>query len=393
MNYSNFGRLLMLLLVFMIAFNFLFKYKKNDIEQFEDATGENYDVYKTIISTFNAILARNPNTTELFKYYKQMNSSEISTDKLKTILQNSDEYKRTEAIQNNLTSNKLVDSVNEQQVNSEIINLYTEIFNKSPNDIDINYFRQKYIELNLNKDDLTKYMLATPDYLKYADIVNEAEKELKASAAKGLSTGRSSAYGLTHIDKAAFPNVDIKDRVEVTDGKTTYIIERPNIFNFYNKDGENEQDLIDKSSRLIHTKIKDKPDSITETNIDEIQGIGSTTTAEANKNATACALLRNKSKTNYVQNRNLDELKYKCNTASRYTNADSFGKLIPTMEWSVPQERPPVCVGANYTANPLIDQSSLLGTLLEDSRDTSVGSILPRFTYTEEHTNKIINKV
>lgn len=387
MNYSNFGRLLLLLLVFMIAFNFLFKYKKSNIEQFEDSTGENYDVYKNIISTFNSVLARNPNTTELFKYYKEMNSTEISVDKLKTILQNSDEYKRTEAIQNNLTSNKLVDSVNEQQVNSEIIDLYTQIFNKSPNDIDINYFRQKYIELNLNKDDLTKYMLATPDYVKYADIVKEAEKELKASSAKAMSTN-----GLSHIDKSAFPNVDAKDSVKVTDGKTTYIIERPNIFNFYNKDGENEQDLIDKSSRLIHTKIKDKPDSITETNIVETQGTKGTT-SEADKNATACALLKKKTTTNYMQNRNLDELKYKCNSVSRYTNADSFGKLIPTMEWQIPQERPGICIGDFSRASPLTDQTALIGTLIEDSKNTSVGSLLPKFSYTEENVSKVINKV
>lgn len=379
MNYHNFGRLLLLILVSIIGFNLLFKYKKTNIEQFEDATGENYEVYRNIIATFNSILARNPNTSEIFKYYKQMNGAEIDSNKLKTILQNSDEYKRTEAIQNNLTSNKIVDSINEQQVNSEIIALYTEIFNKSPTDIDVTYFRQKYLELDLDKDDLKKYMLATPDYIKYASIIKEAEADLKASSTNELKP----------INKAAFPDVDKKDSVTVSDGKATYIIERPNIFNFYTADGEGEQDLIDRSSKLIHSNMVDKPDNITETNITEIQGED---ICKTDKETTSCTLLKKKSMSNHIQNRNLDELKYKCKNNSKYSNADTFGKLIPTMEWQVPQERAPICYGSSYSANPLNSQTALIGTLLGDSKDTQIGSIMPKFKYTEETSNSSCGK-
>jgi hypothetical protein len=60
--------------------------------------------------------------------------------------------------------------------------------------------------------------------------------------------------------------------------------------------------------------------------------------------------------------------------------------LRPEYAWSVPQERPPVCttLGQKPLIQPLMAPSSLLlGTPLEDAEDTQVGSIMPKFKYTE----------
>ena len=55
--------------------------------------------------------------------------------------------------------------------------------------------------------------------------------------------------------------------------------------------------------------------------------------------------------------------------------------------WKMPERRPPVCKmnsKKKCSVNPIEVQSSLLGTLLDDSKDTKVGSILPKFTYKEK---------
>ena len=59
--------------------------------------------------------------------------------------------------------------------------------------------------------------------------------------------------------------------------------------------------------------------------------------------------------------------------------------LDPNCAWSVPQRRPPVCTRSDDGCRvcPRRDQTSLLGTLLDDATRTKVGSILPRFLYQE----------
>jgi hypothetical protein len=171
------------------------------------------------------------------------------------------------------------------------------------------------------------------------------------------------------------------DDVRVTDGKASYVIERPNIFNFYS-DGENSQDMIDNASKLLSSGLTESTDSITADNINETQ---QDVCKKLNDNTTFCTMTKRKSMAKYEQQRNLEELKYKCKQ-TKYSNSDDSGKLFPEFKWMVPQERAPICYGADYSANPLIDQSSLIGTLIPDAKKTDVGSIMPKFTYNENAT-------
>lgn len=60
--------------------------------------------------------------------------------------------------------------------------------------------------------------------------------------------------------------------------------------------------------------------------------------------------------------------------------------LRPDLSWSVPQRPPPVCttLGQKPLVQPVMTNSPLLlGTSLEDSQDTEVGSIMPKFEYKE----------
>ena len=88
-----------------------------------------------------------------------------------------------------------------------------------------------------------------------------------------------------------------------------------------------------------------------------------------------------------VHDRNREELKNICErnkTFSQYHDEDMV--LIPGQEWSVPQKHPPSCYGRDSAYNPMIEQTALIGTLLNDAKDTQIGSIMPKFTY-KEHTN------
>lgn len=65
-----------------------------------------------------------------------------------------------------------------------------------------------------------------------------------------------------------------------------------------------------------------------------------------------------------------------------------FGEMVlrPEQAWTVPNKQVPVCttLGARPMVQPVMTNSKLLlGTSLEDSKDTQVGSIMPKFEYNE----------
>jgi hypothetical protein len=60
--------------------------------------------------------------------------------------------------------------------------------------------------------------------------------------------------------------------------------------------------------------------------------------------------------------------------------------LRPEFAWSVPQRRAPICttIGQKQLTQPVMESSKLLlGTPLDDAKDTQVGSIMPKFEYKE----------
>ncbi len=364
-NSTNIGRFLIVLLMIAIISNVVISnQKKETIETFEDSTGEKYDVYRKIINTFNTILSRNPNTSELFKYYKKVNEDKLDTNKLKVSLENTDEYKRTQKTQNNMINNEETTTINDQQLDDDIIKTYSQLFQQNPDDVTIKFYRKKYSdELSMDINKLKKYMMETPDYKKYEEIIKETNDEIKKEDQPAKTT-------VPKVKTAKIKPIESKG-VTLSDGKSSYVINRPNInvYNFTKDNGETEQDVIDKSRGLINNTTY-KTDSITKTNIDE-------------KQEDMCPKKKiSMAKNN--ENRNMNELKYKCNTNKRYSNADDFGKLMPEFKWTMPQANKGACYGAEYSANPLMSQSALIGTLLDDADNTSVGSILPKFSYKQE---------
>ncbi len=387
-NYIFIGRITILIILLIVAFNVIFS--KNHLEEtFEENTEDNFSIYRSVIKLFNEFLGRNPNTSELMQYYKKMKDDKLDEKKVGKVLANSDEYKRTEKIANNLTNNEAANSLNQQQIDTEVIDIYSGLFNKNPDDVTLKYFTKKYMELDYNKEELRKYMMNLPDYKIHNDLIKETNDELLKESNKSMSNlsideGTVPPTKKDKKNKQTSNSKDImdEDAIEVKNGKASYIIQRPNIFNFYG-DSENQQDMIDNASKLINSGITESTDSITADNINMQQR--NVCKKDANSNTTFCNMSKRKSLAKYEQQRNFDELKYKCKQ-TKYTNADNMGKLYPEFKWMTPELTQPVCYGAEYSANPLIDQSSLIGTLLSDAENTEVGSILPKFTYKEDAT-------
>jgi hypothetical protein len=79
-----------------------------------------------------------------------------------------------------------------------------------------------------------------------------------------------------------------------------------------------------------------------------------------------------------VYNRNMDHMKNVCRRNRKYLNADENMVLFPEFKWQIPTAFPPVCTPLEKNEyQPTVDQTSLIGTLLQDASKTKVGSILP----------------
>ena len=76
--------------------------------------------------------------------------------------------------------------------------------------------------------------------------------------------------------------------------------------------------------------------------------------------------------------RNKEQMGSICKRNTAFLNSDSDYILRPDQAWTVPIKRQPVCAPmSKCQVTESIDQTSLIGTLLNDSQKTSVGSILP----------------
>ena len=101
-------------------------------------------------------------------------------------------------------------------------------------------------------------------------------------------------------------------------------------------------------------------------------------------------LLNSEQMTGVKKKRDLQELEYACERSKeQYENLDDDMVLLPDQKWTIPHKRPPVCTSQKCSFTPLYEQSSLIGTLLSDATDTSVGSIMPSFKFKETHDDDL----
>ena len=94
-----------------------------------------------------------------------------------------------------------------------------------------------------------------------------------------------------------------------------------------------------------------------------------------------------------ISNRDMDELKYACNSSKNKHSNVKDGEnmvLLPELKWNVPQERPEVCrtSGKKNKVQYSIEQTALIGTLLDAAADTQVGSIMPKFSFKQEDNDE-----
>lgn len=316
-------------------------------------------LYHEIVDVFDEVLMRNPTAAEMDHFYETMRlkKKEFDSDKLRTLLLQTNEYHILKKNQLNTVDTDLPGNASDRQVRLAVRQAYQKVFGAQPSPQAEEYLRTKFIEFQLDMPRFEAFLRAlkafeaakdSGDFTVLARVLQQPDMWARLDKS-GSGTDKSKLVAVDGFSKDA---LDIKDFGWDAD-------------DLYSNLFASQATMNDAALRAIMAK---------QTLLDK----------------DACALQADKRDGTMLaklqKDRNAEQQKMECQRFSKYVNADDNMVLNPEFKWSVPQRLPPPCiVGKKDKAivYPSTDQSALIGTLLQDAKDTKVGSIMPKFTFTE----------
>jgi len=326
-----------------------------------------------VVELYNEILFRNPDDTELYSFSKMLSQDKtFSIDKLKQLLYSSEEYKRLEKTQVNTAYSNLIGGVTDRQLTLIVTTIYGQVVGNHTIDSDLlKFLKKKLVQFDLNEETFTDFLKKYVADQPFTQSKSSSQVENSKS-----STSNSSGSQVTQEDlqklresvlkevKDSFANEPQKNQQGFTnpgskDGQENSLVQNPNkqvieILLRTAKENENENYL---NSQDVLDKIKDQASCVFNKNASDSQ---------YSKPSQDAAQL--------FDQRNTEELKNACIRNKKYLDIDENMVLDPSLRWSVPQKRPPVCIGGGNDYQPITDQSSLIGTLLTENNKLIIGT-------------------
>lgn len=327
-----------LVTILVVALLYWIWFVDNKTEPFVTSQGQDL-LEQKIINVYMDVLQRQPTGPELVDYQRQIESGEMTLQGLRQKLIDSEEYERYIKTQTNVLAPELNKMLSDKLLLEKIGAIYKEELGKPiPQELIFPY-KDVYIYLEYNEFAFRAF-LKNKKYKEFENDVLRMEKpskeqiiellDKKMSKQKLMSEGAKLQKEFEAKNYAATSKSD-KDKIEGTSPNKK--IQR----SIYDKDSDGEQMIktIESSCKNIFDKDL------------------------------AAKCLDEKQK-NIVLTHKGDMV------------------LRPEYEWSVPQQRAPVCttLGQKPLTQPVfVNSSLLLGTPLEDAKNTEVGSIMPKFSY------------
>jgi hypothetical protein len=328
-------------------------------------TKEVFGTEDDVIELYNEILFRNPDEAELYTFSKMLKQdAAFSIDKLKQLLFSSEEYKRFEKTQVNRVYSNLIGGVTDRQLTLIITTIYADVVGAEAIDSDLlKFLKKKLIELNLNEDMFTEFLKNYVKNKPFDQSKYTTSQESQSSKQSSKQTKNASEVSQEDLQKFkkdilqevknSFINAPKHEEVNQVQNPNKQVIE---ILLRTAKEDQKENYL---ESQNVLDKIKEQASSVFDKNATDNQ--------YSKPSQDAAKLL---------DQRNTDELKNACVRNKKFLGVDENMVLDPSLKWTVPQRRPPVCTGGRNNYQPLVDQSSLIGTLLDESivSDSIIGA-------------------
>ena len=340
----------------------------NNKEEQKETT-EVFGTEDEVTDIYNKILFRNPDVAELYNFSKMLkNDKSFDIEKLEQILYGSQEHKRLEKTQTNKVYSNLMGGVTERQLDMIIEDVFEEVTrgNETLDDDTKRFLKRKFIGFNLDENKLRAFI---EKYVAVDQTVYSTKQEQSVYADQTVYSTQQERS--VYADQTVYST---QQERSVYADQTVYSTKQEQSVYDAQTNAPNQQVI----EGLLKTANNNRKENYLDSQ-DVLQRI---------KEDAKCVFDKDAKDNNWAHKvdnrlarlqdeRNTEELKNICIRNKNFLGADEDMVLDASQKWSVPQRRSPVCIGNNNTYQPLVTQTALIGTLLEEAKDTKVGSILP----------------
>lgn len=261
-------------------------------------------------------------------------------------------------------SDKKEDQKSEEE--SIVWDAFNDILKRNPNSDELKYFSKKLKSNKLDRLKLENLLESTPEYRRYAKTQdNQANADLIAN-----NSERRVKFIIVEKYRKIFGITPSPETIAFLLQKYGQVGYDDEMFEKYLKKMKKAENEDDEDNFIKpHDEIKYKYQTYEKTK-------------KHRKPQDDCGAYESTLLSDEIDRRNTDELYAQC---KRYDDL----VLLPDQAWSVPQKRAPVCIPTERNnVSPSIDQTALIGTLLDDAKNTGVGSLIAAFKYEEEENKK-----
>lgn len=328
-----------------------------------------------VIEVYNEILGRNPDEEELYNFAKMLKDDKtFNLEKLKQILYGSEEHYRLEKTQTNMAYSSLAGGVTERQIILVVMTHYKQVTgNTTIEPEDLRFLKKKLVEFNMDEVTFRKFLENYFKNIPFNQQLVAAEKVHQMSNADKKTDANQAA--IDEFKKELFQQIkaDLAKQSALTP-KEGYTDQKGN---------EQSKATVEQEKpnrQVIEVLLKtsagvERNDNYLDSS-DVIDTIKKQASCVFNKNAAEQKYADDKSKSmaELINARNNSQLKDTCVRNKAYLGLDEDMVLDPSLRWKLPERRPSVCVGGKNDYQPRIDQTALIGTLIDDASKTKIGS-------------------
>lgn len=368
------------------------QYYKRSQDQSSSVFGESavlntaYGTEDEVSEMFNTILDRLPSEQELIHFSRLLKEDKnFNMEKLKQILYGSEEYQRLARTQSNQVYSTVMGGVTDRQITLMVTENYKTVVGKETIDQDeMRLFKKKLVEFNLDEAVFRKFL---ENYFKNIPF----NQQLAASVKARTITAEPQQKASSTTDQQAYDKMKKELYTQVMeDIKKQSLISQEQARSYTTQSGSTVPQIEQPNKQVIEVLLKTANTAGTDGNTRESNNyLDSSNVMDTIKREAQCVFDKNaydrhyqnleekeKSMAALIEQRNKESLKDTCVRNRTYLGLDEDMVLDPALRWSVPQKHPPVCVGATNKYQPRVEQTALIGTLLEDAKDTKVGSMV-----------------
>lgn len=356
----------------------------------QEAPQNDYATYKMIIATYQDILDRHPNTDELQFYYNLVTQTGATREKIRDILMSSREREILSKNQKNEVYGELEQNITDKQLEIAITEIYRAVYQRYPDQEEYKFLRSKFVAFNLDEEKLARYIR----HMKLAET-GSGDVAIGAAGVSAMAQEpqpqTTTAPPIQGLDEVALSQLGSRGRENFADEvpDTTPMVMPDLARSSTSTRSETVPPFVAPLDNSIGSELRS--DNGTPVPVFAPPPQATPVVAETiSRIKEECPFQRNRfenlkdMRERGVKRNEPSSCMYDAMRTTKYVNADDDMVLRPEYRWQVPMRRAPVCYATERVEySPLADQTSLIGTLLQEAENTSVGSIMPKFSYKE----------